>query len=60
MDRQTPRDWVIRYNAHGIDGIAEQPREGRPPKRTAHEKAQLVEIVLAGADPETSGISACA
>ena len=37
---------------------ADQPREGRPPKLEPHEKAQLVEIVLAGSDPETSGISA--
>jgi transposase len=58
MDRQTLRDWVIRYNARGIDGLADQPREGRPPKLEPHEKAELIEIVLAGADPETSGISA--
>ena len=27
MDRQTLRDWVLRYNAHGLDGLADQPRE---------------------------------
>jgi len=58
MDRQTLRDWVLRYNAHGLDGLADQPRDGRPSKLEPHEKAQLVEIVLAGSDPETSGISA--
>jgi transposase len=58
MDRQTLRDWVLRYNDLGLDGLADQPREGRPPKLEPHEKAQLVEIVLAGCDPETSGISA--
>jgi transposase len=58
MDRQTLRDWVIRYNEHGLDGLADQPRDGRPPKLEAHEKAELVEIVLAGPDPEASGISA--
>ncbi len=58
MDRQTLRDWVIRYNEHGLDGLAGQPRDGRPPKLEAHEKAELVEIVLAGPDPEPSGISA--
>ena len=25
MDRQTLRDWVIRYNEHGLDGLADQP-----------------------------------
>ena len=24
MDRQTLRDWVVRYNEHGIDGLADQ------------------------------------
>lgn len=32
MDRQTLRDWIIRYNEHGLDGLADRPREGRPPK----------------------------
>ena len=58
MDRQTLRDWVIRYNEHGLDGLADLPREGRPPKLDAKEKAQLIRIVLAGPDPEASGLSA--
>jgi transposase len=58
MDRQTLRDWVIRYNDHGLDGLADLPREGRPPKLDAKEKAELIRIVLAGPDPEVSGISA--
>jgi transposase len=58
MDRQTLRDWVIRYNEHGLDGLCDQWGEGRPPKLAAEEKAELVEIVLAGPDPEASGISA--
>ena len=58
MDRQTLRDWVIRYNEHGLDGLADLPREGRPPVLDAKEKAELVRIVLAGPDPEASGLSA--
>lgn len=58
MDRQTLRDWVIRYNAHGVDGLADQWGEGRPPKLTPQEKAELVAIVLAGPDPEASGTAA--
>ena len=58
LDRQTLRDWVLRYNEHGLEGLADQPRDGRPPKLEPREKAQLIEIVLAGSDPETSGISA--
>lgn len=58
MDRQTLRDWVIRYNAHGIDGLADRPRDGRPPKLDPQQKAELLRIVVAGPDPEASGISA--
>ena len=39
MDRQTLRDWVIRYNEDGLDGLADRPRDGRPPKLDAEEKA---------------------
>ena len=56
--RQTLRDWVIRSNEHGLDGLADRPREGRPPKLEPHEKAGLLQIVRAGSDPEASGRSA--
>src|SRR5215813_10096942 len=58
MDRQTLRDWVIRYNAYGLDGLADQWGDGRPPRLSPEEKSELVAIVLAGPDPEASGISA--
>lgn len=58
MDRQTLRDWVVRYNEHGLDGLADLPRDGRPPTLDAAEKAALLEIVLAGSNPEASGLSA--
>src|SRR5262249_59934933 len=31
MDRQTLRDWVIRYNAHGVAGLADRSAGGGPP-----------------------------
>jgi transposase len=58
MDRQTLRDWVIRYNEHGIDGLLDRWGDGRPPTYSAEEQAELIRIVLAGPDPETSGLSA--
>jgi transposase len=58
MDRQTLRDWVIRYNEHGLDGLCDRWGDGRPPKLDAEEKAELLRIVLAGPAPETSGLSA--
>lgn len=58
MDRQTLRDWVLRYNAHGLDGLVDRWNGGRPPIFTPEQQAEIVEIVLAGPDPETSGLSA--
>ena len=58
MDRQTLRDWVIRYNAHGPDGLYDCWSDGRPPRLEPHEQAELVRVVLAGPDPEVDGLSA--
>src|SRR6202161_3258185 len=44
MDRQTLRDWVIRYNEHGIAGLSDLPkRGGAAPKLSVEEKAVLTE-----------------
>jgi transposase len=58
MDRQTLRDWVIRYNGHGLDGLYDCWGDGRPPRLEPQEQAELIRIVLAGPNPETDGISA--
>src|SRR6187401_231513 len=58
MDRQTLRDWVHRYNEHGIDGLADRWGDGRPPTFDGQEQAELMRIVLDGPDPEASGLSA--
>ena len=50
MDRQTLRDWVVRYNEHGIDGLADRWGDGRPPTFDAQEQAELMRIVLDGPD----------
>jgi transposase len=58
MDRQTLRDWVLRYNAAGIEGLADRWGEGRPPRLGAEEQAALAQLILVGPDPEVDGISA--
>src|SRR5258708_22427016 len=40
MDRQTLRDWVIRYNEAGGDGLRDRPRSGRPPRPNAAQMAE--------------------
>ena len=58
MDRQTLRDWVIRYNEHGVVGLCDRWEGGRPPMLTPDEQAELLATVMAGADPEKDGFCA--
>ena len=58
MDRQTLRDWVIRFNAVGADGLRDQSRPGRPTRMTEGQQATLKAIVLRGPDPpDRDGVS---
>lgn len=50
MDRQTLRDWVIRYNEAGVEGLRDRPRPGRPPRLAAVQLAELARLVEAGPD----------
>ena len=39
MDRQTLRDWVIRYNENGIAGLRDQPKGHNPEKLSNSEQS---------------------
>jgi transposase len=54
MDRQTLRDWVIRFNEQGPDGLVNSPFPGVPPKLDATHKAFLARIVEDGPIPATA------
>ena len=57
MDRQTLRDWVIRYNEHGIAGLSDLPkRGGAAPKLSIEEKSVLREWVQQGPDLAEDGV----
>jgi transposase len=56
MDRQTLRDWIIRFNESGIPGLANRAVPGRPPALSAADMAQVRQIVLAGPDPDKHGV----
>lgn len=58
MDRQTLRDWVIRFNDQGVDGLRDLPRSGRPAWLSEGQQATLKAIVLRGPNPERDGVSA--
>ena len=57
MDRQTLRDWVIRFNAEGVEGLRDRPRSGRPPWLDEGQLAAFKALVLRGPDPERDGVS---
>lgn len=56
-DRQTLRDWVIRYNRGGPAGLSDHWGDGRPCRLTEGQQATLKAIVLQGPDPEVDGVS---
>jgi transposase len=58
MDRQALRDWVIRYNEHGLEGLRDRWGRGRPPRLETAEAEELAAIILRGPDPDVDGISA--
>ena len=56
MDRQTLRDWVHRYNAEGLAGLANRRSPGASPLLTPEQKAELAALVEAGPDPQRDGV----
>ena len=51
MDRQTLRDWVVRYNAEGLAGLSDRAPPGPAFRLTPEQMAELSEIAEAGPDP---------
>jgi transposase len=56
MDRQTLRDWVIRFNEQGPDGLINLPSPGVPPKLDDTHRAFLARIVKEGPIPAIHGV----
>jgi len=50
MDRQTLRDWVIRYNEEGVAGLRDRSRPGRPGQLNDGQLDELARLVEAGPD----------
>ena len=45
MDRQTLRDWVVRYNEGGVDGLASRKPPGASPKLSPVQLTELHDLV---------------
>jgi transposase len=56
MDRQTLRDWVIRFNEQGAGGLINIPSPGVPPNLNTKHKAFLARIVEEGPIPAIHGV----
>ena len=56
MDRQTLRDWVYRYNAHGAEGLRDTRNKGRAPALAGGQMQELEALVLAGPDLARDGV----
>jgi transposase len=56
MDRQTLCEWVHRYNAAGVAGLASRVAPGPTPRLDETQMAELEALVLQGPDPETDGV----
>jgi transposase len=56
MDRQTLRDWVIRFNAQGPDSLVNKPSPGAPGKLSDEHRRFLARIVEEGPMPAIHGV----
>ena len=54
LTEATVRLWLKRFNAHGVDGLRDQPRAGRPPTYTAEEVGEVIALALT--DPRSLGL----
>jgi transposase len=53
---QVIRDWVLRFNAGGPDGLIDRKAPGRERSLEDDQRAALAQIVEAGPEPELNGV----
>ncbi len=53
---QIVRDWVMKFNAHGPDGLVDRKAPGQPPKLNDGHRAALVKMVEEGPTPAIHGV----
>ena len=56
VQRQTVRDWVAAFNAHGPAGLIDGKAPGQRPLLDGEQRAALRRIVEAGPDPAVDGL----
>ena len=53
---QIVRDWVVKFNAHGPDGLIDRKAPGQPPKLNDAHRAALMKMIEDGATPVIHGV----
>lgn len=53
---QIVRDWVVRFNAEGVDGLIDRKAPGAAPKLNDDQRQALVVLVEAGPIPASHGV----
>jgi len=56
MDRQILRDWVLRYNAEGLDGIYDRPHPGAKPRLSQDQQMRVAQWVRQGPSLSEHGV----
>src|SRR5829696_2814256 len=56
MDRQTLRDWVHRFNAHGPEGLLDSWSKGPEPRLSNEQRAEIADLVATGPDQAMHGV----
>ena len=53
---QIVRDWVVKFNAHGPEGLIDRKAPGQPARFNDAHRAALAEIVESGPMPAVHGV----
>jgi transposase len=53
---QIVRDWVLKLNAHGPDGLIDRKPRGQPPRLTDTHRAALMSAIESGPIPAVHGV----
>ena len=56
MGLQTVRDWVLRFNAHGPDGLLDGKAPGQPSILSQEHRQHLVQMIEDGPIPAVHGV----
>src|SRR3954469_15530374 len=53
---QIVRDWVVKFNAHGLEGLIDRKPPGQPPRLTDAHRTALMERIDDGPIPSVHGV----